>query len=140
MSKAFAPRGTQLQHGDTATPPNFTTIAEVLKIDNTGSKADLADVTSNDSPTAYREFLATLVDGGEIAFETNFVPGNEAQQILEADFTNQVNAPYKIVLPASLGNATFNAFVVTRDFALPIDKQGTRSVKLKITGPLTTTW
>lgn len=140
MSKAFAPRGTQLEHGDTATPPNYTTIAEITKIDITGSKADVPDVTNMDSPTAYREFLATLIDAGEINIECNFVPGNAPQQVLEADFSAQVNAPYRIVLPNSLGEATFNGFVVSRDFAIPIDKQATRTVKIKITGPMTTTW
>lgn len=140
MSKAFAPRGTQLEHGDTATPTNFTTIAEVLKISITGSKADLPDVTNMDSPTAYREFLATLLDAGDIDLECNFVPGNATQHTLESDFDAQVNAPYRIVLPQSLGQATFNGFVSSRDFALPIDKQGTRTVKIKITGAMTTTW
>jgi predicted secreted protein len=140
MSKAFAPRGTQLQHGDAATPPNYTTVAEVTKIDITGSKADLPDVTNMDSPTAYREFLATLLDAGEINFECNFVPGSAPQKVLESDFDGQVNAPYKIVLPNALGEASFDAFVSSRDFALPIDKQGTRTVKLKITGAMATTW
>lgn len=140
MSKAFAPRGTQLQHGVGSPTPVFTTIAEVLKIDVTGSKADVPDVTNMDSPTAYREFLATLLDAGDISFECNFVPGDTTQHTLESDFDAQVNAPYKIVLPNSLGDATFNGFVVSRDFALPIDKQGTRTLKIKITGAMTTTW
>ena len=138
MSQAFAPRGTQFQHSPDGV--TYTTVAEVSKIQNTGSKADLADVTNMDSPSAFREFLATLVDSGEISLDTNLIPGNATQQILETDFNNQTLGYYKIVLPASLGNATFRAYVSSKDFDLPIDKQGTRSLKLKVTGAITVTW
>jgi hypothetical protein len=134
----FAPRGTALQHSPDGV--TYTTIGKVLKIQNTGSKADLADVTNMDSPTAYREFLATLLDGGDVAFDCNFEPGDATQQVLNTDFQNQTSGYYKIVLPNSLGNATFRAFVASQDFDLPIDKQGTKALKLKITGPLTPTW
>lgn len=138
MSSAFAPRGTQLQHSPDGV--TYTTIAEVLKISNTGSKADLADVTNMDSSQAYREFLPTLLDAGDVAFDTNFIPGNATQQVLDTDYAGQVQGYYKIVLPNSLGNAPFRAYVGSRDYELPIDKQGTRTVKLKITGPFVPTW
>jgi predicted secreted protein len=134
----FAPRGTALQHSPDGV--TYTTIAKVLKIDNTGSKADLADVTNMDSPTIYREFLPTLADAGEVTFDCNFEPGDASQQILNTDFQAQTEGYYKIVLPGSLGSATFRAYVSSQDFALPIDKQGTKALKLKVTGPITPTW
>jgi len=138
MSSAFAPRGTQFQHSPDGT--TYTTVAEVNKIQSTGSKADLADVTNMDSASSFREFLATLVDSGEIAIDTNFLPGNATQQILDTDFNNQTLGYYKIVLPNALGNATFRAYVASKDFDLPIDKQGTKAIKLKVTGAITVTW
>lgn len=138
MSSAFAPRGTQFQHSPDGV--TYTTVAEVSKISNTGSKADLADVTNMDSTSSFREFLATLVDSGDIDLECNFIPGNASQQVLETDFNAQTNGYYKIVLPNALGNSTFRAFVSSRDFALEIAKQGTRTVKLKVTGQMTNTW
>ncbi|MGO9641165.1 MAG: phage tail tube protein [Candidatus Acidiferrales bacterium] len=138
MSQAFAPRGTQLQHSpDGAT---YTKVTEVKKIQSSGSKADMADVTNMDSPSSYREFLATLVDAGEITLDTNFVPGDPVQQALAADFDNQTLGYYKIVLPGALGNASFRAYVTSKDFDLPIANEGTRALKLKITGPMTTNW
>jgi predicted secreted protein len=138
MSQAFAPRGTLMQHSPDGV--TYTTVAEVTKIQNTGSKADLADVTNMDSPSSFREFLATLVDSGDVAIDTNFIPGNATQQILETDFNNQTQGYYKIVLPNSLGQATFRAYVMSKDFDLTIEKQATRAIKLKITGPMTVTW
>jgi predicted secreted protein len=136
MSSAFAPRGTQLQRGTGALPGgSYVTIAEVIKIQRTGSKADLADVTNMDSPSGAREKLATLFDCGEISLECNFLPASANQHSMEADFEGQVESPWQIVLPNSLGTwGPFMAFVSSNDFDLPIDKQGTRTVKLTITG------
>jgi predicted secreted protein len=138
MSNAFAPRGTEVQHSSDGV--TYTTIAEVSKAENTGSKADTADVTNFDSTSGFREFLSTLSDSGEFAIECNFIPGNATQQVLETDFNNQTLGYYKVVLPNSLGNSTFRAIVASRDFMLPIDKQGTRAIKLKISGIMTNTW
>jgi hypothetical protein len=138
MSNAFAPRGTMLQHSPDGV--TYTTIAEVNKCSNTGSKSDLADVTNFDSANSFREFLATLVDSGDIDFECNFIPGDATQDVLETDFNTQALGYYKLTLPNSLGNSTFRAFVSSRDFTLEVAKQGTRSVKLKVTGQMTNTW
>jgi hypothetical protein len=131
-SAAFAPRGTQLQRAG-------VTIAEVKKIQKTGSKQDLADVTNMDSPSFFREFLPTLNDSGEVSFDCNLIPGDAAQQGLLADFNGQVKSAYIVQLPSAQGRWNFDAFVMTDDFDLPIDKEGTRAVKLKITGPVTFT-
>ena len=139
MSNAFAPRGTELQRGTPLSSPTYTTIAEVTKIAISGSKADLADVTNMDSPSNFREFLPTLLDSGEVTAEFNFIPADATQATVLSDFNGQVLSPWKIVLPNSLGNFTFTAYVSTLDVDLPIDKQGTRSFKLKITGPVTFT-
>jgi predicted secreted protein len=138
MSKAFAPRGTLVEHS----PDRITwlAIAECHKVAATGSKADLADVTNFDSASAFREYLAVLVDSGEITMDLNFIPLNPGQQILETDFNNQTLAWYMIVLPNSLGQAQFQAYVASKDFDLPIDKQGTKAIKLKITGPMFVNW
>jgi hypothetical protein len=136
-SAAFAPRGTQLLRAGVL-------IAEVKKIQKTGSKQDLADVTNMDSPSFFREFLPTLNDSGELSFDCNLIPGNASQQALLTDFNTQAKTAYTVQLPPDgLGNPQgkwdFNGFVTTDDFDLPIDKEGTKAVKIKITGPVTFT-
>jgi predicted secreted protein len=138
MSQAFAPRGTQLQRGSGG-GPTYATIAEVTKIARSGSKADLADVTNMDSPDNFREYLPTLLDSGEVTFDCNLIPGSATQAAVLTDFNTQQLSPWKLVLPNSLGHWAFNAYVIDDDFDLPIDKQGTKQVKLKITGAVTFT-
>src|ERR1700758_2601708 len=105
-SLAFAGRSSQLQRGDGASSEQFTTIAEIKKITRSGAKADLADVTNMDSG-AYREFLPTLLDAGEINFDGNYIPSDGTQQTLQSDFDGQIKHNWKIVLPGSRGFWSF---------------------------------
>src|ERR1700738_4924607 len=98
-SRAFAGQGTQLQLGDGGSPENFTTLAEITKIVRGGSKMDLVDVTNMDSIGAYREKLATLLHGGEITFDANYIPQDTSQQSLQSQFDGRILSNWKIVLP-----------------------------------------
>jgi predicted secreted protein len=133
-SQAFAGQGTQLQRGDGASPENFTTIAEITKIQRSGSKMDLVDVTNMDSIGAYREKLATLLDGGQVSFDANYVPAAASQQSLQADFDGRVLSSWKIILPGGRGTFSFKAYSTSADFDVSVDKASTFSGKLEITG------
>lgn len=125
-SQAFSPRGLQLKlAGDT--------IAEITKVQMTGSKSDLVDVTNMDSGNV-REFLATLITSGDVSFEANYVPSDGTQVSLLSTFNTQTLASWSIVLPGGRGTWTFNAYVSSLDIDTPIDKQATISGKLTITG------
>jgi predicted secreted protein len=135
MSSSFAARGSHLQRSpDNST---FTTVAEVLKITQGGSKADLADVTNMDSPSNFREKLPTLLDSGEITFDCNWVPGSSIQNQLTTDFNNQTLLYWKVLLPNATNGVSFQGYVTDKNFDLPIDKQATKSLKITITGPIT---
>jgi predicted secreted protein len=133
-SKAFQAVGTMLQRAG-------VTIAEMMKIQGTGSKADEVDVTNMDSPGAYREFITTLLDAGTISFDGNLIADDPTQAQVQADFDGRVRSAWSIVLPvnpatgATYGHWDFQAFVSSVDFDLPHDKQATISGKLRITGP-----
>jgi predicted secreted protein len=135
-SRAFAGQGTQLQlgSGTPAAPGSYTTIAEVTKIQRSGSKMDIVDTTNMDSIGAYREKLPTLLDGGDISLDCNYVPQDSTQQSLQTLFDNRTLAPWQIVLPNSLGTWNFNAYVAQVDFDLMTDKASTFTSKLTITG------
>lgn len=137
-SQAFAGRGSKLERGDGATPTeHFVAIAELTKINRSGSKADLADITNMDSGN-YREKLPTLLDAGEISFEGNYIPSDATQVSLQSDFDGQTEHNWKIVLPGSRGNWSFAAYVTALDVPdLEVSKQATITGKLTITGAAT---
>jgi predicted secreted protein len=135
-SQAFAGQGTQLQlgSGTPSVPGSYTTIAEITKIQRSGSKMDIVDVTNMDSIGAYREKLPTLLDGGDISFDANYVPGDTTQQSLQTLFDGRTLKPWQIVLPDTRGTWNLNAYVTSDDFDLSVDKASTFSGKLTITG------
>jgi predicted secreted protein len=143
MSKAFQGIGTKLQRGDGAGPEVFTTIAEMVKVQQSGSKADIVDVTNLDSPNAYKEKLVTILDAGQIAFDGNMVADDATQQAVQADFDGRVLHNWKVILPVdpattiTRGHWEFEAYVTSIDFDTPHDKQATISGKLEITGART---
>jgi len=140
MSKAFAGVGSQLQRSADS-GVTFATIAEMTKIQGSGSKADVIDVTNMDSPTAYREKIVTLLDAGEISFDGNLVADDATQQSVQADFDARATNTWRIVLPVdpntgvTRGHWQFLAFVSSVDFDIQHDKQATVSGKITITGP-----
>lgn len=133
-SSAFAGQGTQLQLGDGGSPEAFATIAEVTKVQRSGSKMDLVDVTNMDSVGAYREKLATLLDAGELSFDANYIPGDITQQALQSQFDNRTLSNWKVVLPGGRGTFSFKAYSISADFDLSVDKASSFSGKLAITG------
>lgn len=140
-SKAFAGRGTVLQYSTNPPSVAYIILQEMKNAQQSGQKADLADVTNYESGN-FREWLPTLNDSGEVSFSGNLIPNDSTQADLTGFFNNQTLVTWQIVLPAqpangfntSLGTYTFSAYVTGKDIAVPHDKEATVSVKLKITG------
>jgi predicted secreted protein len=135
-SQAIAGRGSILQFGTgSVSPYTFSVLAEVKKIQFSGSKYDLADVTNFESGT-FREWLPTLADSGEISFEANLIPSDASQAALLTAFNNATLQPWQVVLPNSVGTFAFNAYVSSLERDIPLDKEATISGKLKVTGQI----
>lgn len=137
-SLAIAARGTTLNRSTDA-GATYTQIAEVLKINRTGSKSDMADVTNLNSPNAFEEVLPTILRLGDVDFEVNFLPADATQAACLADYLAQAKNTWKIQLPNAGGNWVFTAYVMSDDFMMEPTKQITKSVKLKPTGGFTYT-
>lgn len=145
-SQAFAGRGSKLQYSTNPPSVAYTELAEVKTIAISGAKYDLADVTNMQSSN-FREWLPTLADNGELSLAGNYIPNDTTQSDLLGFFNNATLVTWKIVLPAapqqnfatSLGTLTFKAYVSSRDINIPVDKEASVSIKLKITGQVTWT-
>lgn len=137
-SNSFSPRGTQLLYQQSASI-GFVPLAEIMQADFSGQKLDLADVTNFQSGI-FREYLATLLDSGDLTFKGNFIPSDASQNQLLTYFNTATRVAWELILPTNVntglpyGHFLFTAFVASLEWALPIDKQGQISGKLKITG------
>ena len=143
-SSAFAGRGSELQYDVPASSPvTQKTLSEIKTIQFTGAKYDLADVTNFESGN-FREWLPTLADSGDLSFTGNLIPNDNTESDLISFFNAATLITWHVVLPAapgqgfntSLGTFTFKGYVSSIDRDIPVDKEGTISGKIKITGEI----
>lgn len=138
MTNAIAAFGTLLKIGDGGGPETFTTIAEVTDIDGPKMSLDTADATHHSSPGGWKEYVPTLLDGGEVAFTVNFIPSNATQSYSSGvlrDMANKNKRNFKLVFPDA-GNTTwtFSAFVTGFEPKEALKDQLTADITLQITG------
>lgn len=74
----------------------FTSVLEVKQISFGGLKLDTADATHMESPSAFREKIATIKDGGEVSITGNFLPGQSNHQGITTDFKNRTLRNFKV--------------------------------------------
>jgi predicted secreted protein len=131
MTQAFKGQGTQLQRVG-------VTVAEIINIDGPDGKAEFDDCTNMDSPSAFKEWIPTLLDSGELSFTGNFIGAADASQAqLIADFNAQTLSTWTVLFPGGKGQIDFSAYVGQFSLKVPHDKKVDFSSKLKITGPVT---
>ncbi len=102
MTTAKHAHGTQLQMSDGDTPAVFTTIAQITNITGPNVVMDTVDVTTMDSVGGWKEFIAGMLDGGEIGVEAFLVADvtqlEQLARVAETDADERIK-PYRIVVP-----------------------------------------
>lgn len=136
MSQAISGYGTLLKRGDGLSPEVFTTIAEVKNVQGPSMEVGETEVTSHDSALAgaFREFRATLIDGGTVEFDVNYVPSAATHQGLRNDLLNRTVRNFKIVLPGNIETISFAAFVKSAPYEFPTDDMIKQKITLRVTG------
>jgi len=135
-SNAISAFGTLLKRGDGADPEEFTPIAEVQDIRPPSLGADTEEVTHQESPDGWREYIVTLLDGGEVSFDLNFIPTNathNASSGLLKDYSARQKRNYQVVFPDGT-TWEFAALVTNFEADAPVGGKLSASVTLKITG------
>lgn len=132
-SNAISSFGTLLQRGDGSDPEVFSTIAEVQDIKPPALSADTEEVTHQDSPNGWKEYLPTLLDAGEVTFDLNFIPTDTGHTALITDMTSRVKRNFKVVFPDG-STWSFAAYVTGFEPDAPVSGKLSASVTLKVTG------
>ena len=103
-------------------------------------KRDSSEVTHYNSTLQYREFIAGLRDGGEVAFEANWLPNNATQDETTGvmkSFNDNTNHNWKIVLPDSIGTFAFAGHITAFEPDTPLDNKAALAGTIKVSGPVT---
>jgi len=141
-SNAFAGLGLIVAIGNNESQEVFTTVGEVRSFSGPDLKSETVDVTNVQSPGGVKEFLATLTDPGECDIPTNYVPDDPGQQAVYAACIAKTRMPFQITLPPSSCEVTgltpgvwnLTALVTNLKIDIPLDKEATFTIKLKVSG------
>lgn len=138
MTGALSSFGTLVKKGDGGSPESFTTIAELLDIEGPEIELDTEEATSHSSTDGWAEYVGTILDGGEVSFEVNYIPTNATHNAttgLIADMKNRTKRNFQIVFPDA-GNTTwsFTALVTKVGPGAPVRGKLSGSITLKMTG------
>jgi hypothetical protein len=143
-TKAKASKGTQLKRGDGGGSEVFTKVGELISVSGPGSTMATADATSHDSTAA--EYIATILDEGEVTLEYNLVGPDAQQQGLRTDQVNGTLRNFQLVFTSTHATtpttAAFAALVTNIAPTAPAPSGGklTGSATLKISGLVTWTY
>jgi hypothetical protein len=138
-SVAYQGRGSMLQVGVLTSPPGFTTVAQLRKFAFGGAKTTLADITNLDSPTAYMERIATVIDPGDVTFDGVLNPSDDTYLSLNDLQANRTLSQFLITLTDGT-TYDFDGYV-TEFVPASVDysKEIVFSGKITITGAVTIT-
>lgn len=139
MSNAVAGYGTLLKLGDGGGPETFTTIAEVKDVTGPGMEADTIESTNHSSPNGWKEYLAGMLDAGEVTFSVNFIPSDATQDDatgLIFVMKQRLKRNFQLLWPGPGANrlCAFPALVTGFEPTAPVDDALTADITLKVTG------
>lgn len=139
MSPPILGWGTQLQLGDSATPTeHFSTIEGVKDFDLPSGKTDQVDVTSHSSLLRTKEYIAGIIETGELKFEIFFDPSEATHQDLWGLKASGETCNWKVISTDEEGTEfTFAANVQDMEIGFPVEDAITAKVEIKLTGPVT---
>lgn len=129
MTSGFSAFGTTLKW-------NAQPLAELQSIGGPGISIDTVELTSHDSVSAFREFVAGLRDGGDVSIEGNFIPGDSAgQRAFITDMKAGTKREVIITGPtAAAFTWVFDAIVTGYEPSYPFDGKLGFTATLKVTG------
>jgi predicted secreted protein len=129
MTSAVSAKGTVLIW-------NYHKILEQVNLSGVSQSADVLDVSNHDSANSFREYIAGLIDGGELSLDGNFIVSDTNGQIaLHTDMQAGTKRACFLLLPMAVGVAmSFNALAKGFEPSFPHDGKMGMSGSLKVSG------
>lgn len=139
---AYQGRGSHLANGGTTGLSGYTNLGQLKKFNFSGLKAEFDEITNLDSPSIFKEWMKTIVDGSDVTFDGVM---NPADPTLQALLTNLATAGaaalnfWQITLTNG-STLVFQAYVQEFKFGAEYNKAITFTGALKIVGNVAATW
>lgn len=114
--------------------------AEVIAMKPPSDNTDTTEVTHFGSEGRYREWIKTLIDGGEADITVNLVPGSATHLAMQAASQAEDAYRYRYLIPkpdGSMWQIDGDCLVTSFDPETPLEDRMTATARLKFTGART---
>lgn len=138
---AYPGYGSSLANGGTS-GGSYTNLGQIKKFDFNGLKAEFDDITNLSSPSIFKEWMKTVVDGDTVTFSGVFNPADPTEEALLTNIATSGSAAldyWKITLTDG-STLVFQAYVSEFKTGVQYDKAITFSGSLKLVGNVTASW
>lgn len=133
----FEAYGAAFKIGNGGGPETFTTVAQVRTIGGPSLTAETIDVSTHDG-AGYREFVASLIDPGEVTLEIVWDPDAATHDSMFDDLVARTLRNVQIVWPDATSTTWSFAGQFTRfEPSAPVDGDLSASVTYKVSGAIT---
>jgi hypothetical protein len=138
---AFPGYGGHLANGGVA-GSSYTNLLQLKKFGFGGLKADFDDITNLDSPTIFKEWMKTVVDGSDVTFQGVMNPADPTLEGLLSNLATAGSAAlnYWKITTTDGSVLIFQAYVADFKFDVEYNKAMVFSGSLKIVGNVAATW
>lgn len=120
MPEGMIGYGTTIRIGRGATP-TFTEIEKVGDLDMPDETADDIEVTHMKSPGRHKQFIAGLVDSGEISIPHNYLPESATDVMLQELKASGEDVIVQITLPGATVPELFAGFLKKYGRSVPVN-------------------
>lgn len=139
VTKAHVGPGFLLDYRDPDTS-QWVHVGQVRDIDGPSETTDEFEITNQDSEGGYKEFVATLQDGGSVSFDVVADGGDEGQQAL-ADLKHaRTTVDWRIQMPEDSDEIVyglfFPGFINQFGNSFPLAGAWVRSCQIRVVGPV----
>lgn len=114
----------------------YVTVAQVRSVSGPSMSLDTVDVTTHDSSAGWREFVATLIDAGEISLELVWDPDLATHIQLRTDLTARTDSRlFKVIFPDATSTEWIIPGIVTSyEPNAPVDGELSATITIKADG------
>ena len=131
-SSAISGMGVKFYRWNTSTP-GWESIAEISAIDGPSKTRETIEVTALDTVGGYREYIASLREGGTISLTMNYV--RSTYDTMNDDFEDDTVQNYLVAIPDTDNTMLeFEGLVTELPFSASVGDKITANTTIKVTG------
>lgn len=134
--------GAQVSMFNDIATPVLTELLNVFNMTLPNPQIEDVEVTHYKSANREREYIAGLIENGEIQIEMNYVAGSATDLLISAAKAAGTTRNMVIVVPTTVGASkkwqfTFPCYVKGYERAIPLDDRLTAVMTVKVAGAVT---